>query len=291
MEIVEIAFTRLIPPMLFLMMFGMGVSLTLADFRRVIRQPRAALIGLAGQLLLLPALAFGLVLIFQPPPAVAAGALLLAACPGGITSNGYSFVGRGDVGLSVTLTAVTSIVTIATIPLIVWFALGYFLGESEAPELPVLNILKALISLTALPIGLGMIVRHRWPDWAGGKTEFMRWVSFALLLVVITTTTLSSLESLAANLPSAGLLALTLNLSSMAAGFGAARLARLPDAQVRTITFEVGVQNLSLAALIAVTVLGRGELAILAVVYALVMKTTALVLLFVWRRRDAQVRS
>lgn len=287
MDTVEVVFTRLIPPMLFLMMLGMGMSLTPDDFRRVLRYPRAAIIGLAGQLLLLPLLAFLLVIALQPPPAVAVGALLLAACPGGITSNGYAFVGRGDVGLSVTLTAITSVVTIVTIPLIVWFALRYFLGSGDAPDLPALTMLRALVSLTVLPIGLGMLVRRRWPDWAGGRTELLRWLSFAMLLVVITATTLSSLDTIAANLPSAGALAVCLNLSSMAAGYFAARHFGLPQAQVRTITFEVGVQNLSLAALIAVTILGRAEFAILAVVYALVMKSSALVLLFAWRRSGA----
>ncbi|MDX1499092.1 MAG: bile acid:sodium symporter family protein [Woeseiaceae bacterium] len=287
MQLVDFAFTRLVPPMLFVMMFGMGLSLTLADFRRIVRYPRAVLVGLAGQLLLLPVLAFGLILLFEPPAPVAVGGMLLAACPGGITSNGYAFVARGDVGLSVTLTAIASVLTIATIPLIVWFALDFFSGAGDAPALPAAAVLKALVLLTALPVALGMLVRRRFPAWAERNLDNMRRASFVLLLAIITTTTLSSLDSLAANLPAAGLLAATLNLSAMTAGYLLGRGFRLPPTQVRSVTFEVGVQNLSLAAVLAVSVLGRPDYAILAIVYALMMKLSALSLLWLWRRPAA----
>jgi BASS family bile acid:Na+ symporter len=290
MEFVDFVFTRAIPPMLFVMMFGMGLSLTIEDFRRVVRYPRATVVGLAGQLLLLPVLAFTLILIFDPPAPVAIGGMLLAACPGGITSNGYVFVGRGDVGLSITLTAIASVLTIGTIPLIVGFALDYFAGATDTPTLPAVAVLRTLVILTALPIAIGMLVRHRFSDWAERNLETMRKASFVLLLAIITTTTLSSLDSLAANLPSAGLLAASLNVSSMAAGYFLGRWFSLPERQVRTITFEVGVQNLSLAALLAVSLLGRPEYAILAIVYALMMKVSALSLLWFWRERTVPQR-
>ncbi len=291
MSTVDLVFTRLIPPLLFLMMLGMGLSLTLDDFRRIVRHPRAVVIGLFGQLLVLPGLAFVLVLVFTPPVPVAIGTMLLAACPGGITSNGYVFVGRGDVGLSVTLTAIASVLTIATIPLIAWFALGYFGESGDVPRLPALSVLKTLGMLTALPIILGMLIRRRFAAGVENNLETVRKASFIMLLVIITTTTLSSLDSLAANLPSAGLLAAALNLSSMAAGYWIARAARLPAKQQKTITFEVGVQNLSLAALLAVSLLGRPEYAIVAIVYALVMKSSALLLLWFWREKRHQALS
>lgn len=291
MELVDFVFTRAIPPMLFAMMLAMGLSLGVDDFRRIVRYPLAAVVGLAGQLLLLPVLAFLLVVVFDPPAPVAIGTMLLAACPGGITSNGYVFVGRGDVGLSVSLTAIASVLTIFTIPLIAWFALDYFAGAGDVPRLPALAVLKTLGMLTALPIALGMLVRHRFPAWTERHLEATRKASFVLLLAIITTTTLSSLDSLAANLPSAGLLAACLNVSSMTLGFLLARAAALPPRQVKTITFEVGVQNLSLAALLAVSLLGRPEYAIVAIVYALMMKVSALSLLFVWRERRLPARS
>ena len=109
---VELVFARLIPVILFVMMLGMGLSLTLDDFKRVVHFPRAAIVGLFGQLLLLPGIAFALALLLDVPPAIAIGGMLLAACPGGITSNAYVFVSRADLGLSITLTAITSVITI-----------------------------------------------------------------------------------------------------------------------------------------------------------------------------------
>lgn len=287
MSLAEYVFTNAIPPMLFVMMFGMGLSLTLDDFRRIVRFPRAAVVGLSGQLLVLPALAFVLVLLFSPPVPVAIGTMLLAACPGGITSNGYVFVGRGDVGLSVTLTAISSVCTMATIPVITWFALGYFDEAGDVPRLPAIAMLRTLGMLTALPIAIGMLVRYRYPAQVESRLEMVRKASFVVLLAIITTTTLSSIDLLADNLPASGLLAAALNLSSMAAGFLLARAAVLPAEQVKTITFEVGVQNMSLAALLSVTLLGRPEFAIVAVVYAFAMKISALTLLWLWRERRA----
>ena len=116
METLDILFSRITPVIIFVLMFAMGLSLTVADFRRLIAYPRAVIVGLVGQLVLLPILAFTVTWLFNAPPVLAAGAILLSACPGGVTSNSYVFVSRGDVGLSVTLTAITSLLTVFTIP-------------------------------------------------------------------------------------------------------------------------------------------------------------------------------
>lgn len=284
MQGAELVFTRLIPVILFVLMLGMGLSLTLADFRRVLSYPRAALVGLSGQLLLLPLLAFTLAVALRAPPAVAVGGMLLAACPGGVTSNGYVFVARGDLGLSITLTAVTSVVTMITIPLISWWSLHYFLEAGAVPDLPALTIMQRLVILTALPISLGMIVRHRWPDAALRAVETVRRISLLLLIVIIVAATLGSLDTIKNSAMSAVTLAVSLNLLSMLAGYGLGRLFSLPQIQTRTITFEIGVQNLSLAVLVAITILGRPEFSVLAVVYAFIMKISALTLVFFWRR-------
>ncbi len=285
MNNVELVFTRLIPVILFVLMLGMGLSLTAADFRRVVRFPKAALIGLTGQLVLLPLMAFLLALLLDVPPAIAIGGMLLAACPGGITSNGYVFVSRGDVGLSVTLTAITSIITIVTLPLITWFALQYFLERGQTPDLPAIQIIQRLILLTALPLCLGMLIRYQRPGPATRGVEVIRKISLALLFIIIIGATISTWDTVGQNLLSAGALAVSLNVLSMASGYFLAKQFALPEIQIRTITFEIGVQNLSLAVLIAISILGRPEFSILAVVYALIMKVTALSLLFVWRRK------
>lgn len=286
---VELVFTQLIPVVLFVLMLGMGLSLTLEDFARVVRFPKAAVIGLAGQLLLLPAIAFVLAIALSVPSAIAIGGMLLAACPGGVTSNGYVFVSRADLGLSVTLTAVTSIVTILTIPLITWFALAFFLQSGEAPDLPALRIMQRLVVLTAVPIGIGMLLRYRWPGWAERTVELMRRISILLLIVIIIGATVGTFDTIKQNLLAAGVLATSMNVLAMLAGYGLGRFFRLPEQQARSITFEIGVQNLSLAVLVAVTILDRPEFAILAVVYAFVMKITALSLVYAWRRQPGQV--
>ena len=291
MDSVELVFTKLVPIILFVLMFGMGLSLAPTDFVRIVRYPRAAVIGLVGQLLLLPALAFGLAVVLQAPPPIAVGAMLLAACPGGVTSNGYVFVSRGDVGLSISLTAITSLVTLVTIPLITWFALHYFLEAGQVPKLPVLTVVQRLVTITALPIALGMLARWMWPVQAQRGMEIIRRISLVLLIVIIVGVTVGAIDTIRGNLLSAGLLATGLNVISMASGYALGRLARLETNQVRTITFEIGVQNLSLAALVSVTILGRPEFAILAVVYAFVMKITALSLIFSWRQRRMNTRS
>lgn len=285
----ELIFTKLVPVILFVMMFGMGLSLTVGDFRRVVRYPLAAMIGLGGQLLLLPALAFLLAVLLQTPTSIAIGGMLLAACPGGVTSNGYVFVSRGDVSLSVTLTAITSIVTIITIPLITWFSLHYFLDSGQAPDLPATRIVQRLVTITALPIAFGMLVRRQWPRPATRVVEMIRGISLGLLVVIIVGATLGTWDTIADHYVSAGILAVSLNVCSMAAGYFLARRSSLPDVQIRTITFEIGVQNLSLAVLVAVSILERPEFAILAVVYAFVMKISALSLLYLWRRKPAAV--
>lgn len=289
MNNVELVFTQLIPVVLFVLMLGMGLSLTLQDFARVVRFPKAAVIGLSGQLLLLPVITFLLAIALRVPSEIAIGGMLLAACPGGVTSNGYVFVSRADLGLSVTLTAITSVVTILTIPLITWFALAFFLKAGEAPDLPALRIMQRLVILTAVPIAVGMLLRSRWPVQAGRTVEVMRKISILLLIIIIIGATVGTFDTIKRNLFSAGVLAASINILAMLAGYGLGRFFSLPEQQARCITFEIGVQNLSLAVLVAVTILGRPEFAILAVVYAFVMKITALSLVFVWRGERAPV--
>ena len=284
---IELIFTTLVPVMLFIMMMGMGLSLTLADLWRIVKYPKAALIGLVGQLLFLPLLAFGLANLLAVPPAIAAGGMLLAACPGGVTSNGYVFVSRGDVSLSVTLTAITSLLTIVTIPLIAWLAMQYYYGDSEYLDLPVLNIVGRLVLITALPVSLGMVIRHYAPIFADVAVEKVRQLSLALLIVIIVGATLGSWHTVRDHFLEAGLLAVCLNVIAMVSGWSVARFARLPAPQVISITYEIGVQNLSLAVMVAISILQKPELAILAVVYALIMKITALSFMAYARRTQA----
>ena len=273
---VELVFTVIIPVGLVLVMAGMGLSLTLADLKRVVVFPRAGLIGLGGQLVMLPLLAFALIAIFQPPPAIAIGTVIMAACPGGITSNGYTFASRGDGALSVTLTAITSAVTVVTIPLLVHYALQKYSLGGETIQLSIPEVMRTLFLLAVLPVAFGMSIRYKWSELAERLVEPMRNVALGLLILIIAASTIAGWPTIRENFADASLIAFSLNIIAMGVGHAVARLAKLPAAQVISITFEIGVQNLSLALVVAMTILKRPELGAFALNYSLSMKLTAM---------------
>ena len=272
----HIFFTIMVPFGLFMIMAGLGLTLTVRDIVRVIVMPKAVLIGLTGQLLLLPLLAFGLVELFAPPPVIAIGLILLAACPGGITSNAYTFASRGDVALSVTMTTISSMLTVFTMPLLTWLALKLYSPNVLMVRLPVIDIMGKLALLTLLPILLGMLTRALWPSFADKMVEPVRHIAIGLLIMVIVGNTVVSFDTLVQYMVQAGLVSLLLNVIAMAMGYGMARLSRLPPRQVVAITYEVGVQNISLVFTLAMVILAVPDYSVTALVYGLFMKTTAL---------------
>ena len=276
--------STVIPWVLRLVMLGLGLSLTLADFKRVVVFPKAALIGLTAQLVGLPLTAFALAWLFDPVPTVAVGLVILAICPSGVTSNAYTFASRGDVPLCVTLAATTSVITVFTIPFLTFLALQVFLGEDQRPDLPVLFMLKELMLLTLVPIALGMAVRAKWPEVAKKVEEPLRRMVLYLLFLVLGLGVLSSWEILVNEIAGVGLLVITMNLLTMGLGYGLARFFGLPAPQVVTITFEVGVQNLALAFAITFNILQNPDLAVAALVYAAIMPATALLFVRFARR-------
>jgi len=275
---------EVIPWVLRLVMVGLGLSLTLADFRRVMVYPRAAAVGLGAQLVGLPAAAFGLALVFDAPPAIAVGLVILAACPSGVTSNAYTFAARADVPLCVTLSAVTSVVTVFTIPLLIDYALELFSLDGRVAAVPAANMLLNLITFTLLPLAAGMIFRAAFPGLAGRAVEPIRRSVLYLMIVVLVLGVIASIEEIRDHIATAGALVIAMNLLTMGLGYGLARVFRLPLPQVVTITFEVGVQNLALAIAIAFNILQRPDLAIAALIYSAVMPATALAFVSVARR-------
>ena len=275
----QVAFinSTVIPWMLRLVMLGLGLSLTLSDFKRVILFPKAAAVGLTAQLVGLPLTAFALSWIFGPVPTVAVGLVILAICPSGVTSNAYTFAARGDVPLCVTLSAVTSVVTVFTIPFLTYLALQTFMDQAQRPELPVGNMLQALMMLTLLPIAMGMTIRHLWPDMAKKAEEPLRKAVLYLLFLVLGLGVLSSWEVIIAEITTVGLLVITMNVLTMGLGYGVGRLFHLPAPQIVTITYEVGVQNLALAFAITFNILQNPDFAVAALIYAAIMPATALI--------------
>jgi BASS family bile acid:Na+ symporter len=268
--------TIIIPFGLFLVMMGLGLTLSVDDILRVVIMPKAVLVGLAGQLMLLPVVAFALAFIMNPAPVIAIGLVLLAACPGGITSNAYVFASRGDIALSVTLTTVASLFTVVTMPLLAWLALTTFAESSDLVSVPVAGMMKSLAQLTLLPIAIGMIIRKFKAVFAEKMVEPVRKMAIAILIMVIITNSYFSLDTLKQYYVQAGLAALVLNITCMVLGYGLARLTRLNADQTISITYEVGIQNLSLALVLANTLLNVPDYAAVTLIYGFCMKITAL---------------
>ena len=284
MRIMDILYLEVLPWVLRFVMVGLGLTLTVTDLKRVVVFPRAVIVGLGGQLVLLPLLAFAMAWLFAPTPEIAVGVIILAACPGGVTSNAYAFAARADVALSVTLTAISSFVTVLTIPTLTYIALQVFMQQGQVPELPVLQMFQTLATFTVVPIALGMILRAIWPTGVQRVIEALRRVTVAVLMFVIVAAAVSSYELILAYFVEASLLVVGLNLSSMLMGYGLARGARLNTSQSVTVTYEIGVQNLTLALLITLTLLRNESLAITTLLYAAVMPATAMAFIAVARR-------
>jgi BASS family bile acid:Na+ symporter len=275
-----------IPWVLRLVMIGLGLSLTLADFKRVIVFPKAATIGLVAQLVGLPLTAFVLSMIFNAPPAIAVGLVILAACPSGVTANAYSFASRADVPLCVTLSAITSVVTVFSIPFLIELALGVFFDASQVTSLnmSVGGMLFNLATYTLLPLAIGMVIRVLFTEFAIRAVEPIRKSVLYLMIVVLLLGVISSYEDLIEHFASAGSLVLAMNLLTMGLGYGLAKAFKLPMPQVVTITFEVGVQNLALAFAITFNILQRPDLAVAGLIYAAIMPATALGFVTIARR-------
>ena len=273
-----------IPWVLRLVMVGLGLSLTIPDFKRVIVFPKAAAIGLTAQLIGLPVAAFALATLFGAPPAIAVGLVILAACPSGVTSNAYTFASKADVPLSVTLTAITSVVTVFTIPFLLGLALDLFNDPGQAVQPSALNMLLNLVTVTLVPLVIGMLIRAWFSAFALAAVEPIRKGVLYLMIAVLVLGVASSYQEIIDYYRTAGLLVITMNLLTMALGYGAARLFQLPTPQVITITFEVGVQNLALAFAITFNMLNRPELAVTGLIYAVVMPATALIFIGIARR-------
>lgn len=260
----------MLPAALVFIMFGMGMSLTPGDFRRVFTSPKATMVGLFCQLLALPALAFGIALAFRLPGDLAVGLMLIAACPGGPTSNIISHLSRGDTALSVSLTAVSSMVTVFTIPLIVGASIRHFLGESATLVLPFWKTVVQLLVVTILPVLLGMWANALRPALCRRMASPFNVISVAFLVLVIVVAVAREQE-LGKQFLLAGPAAVGLNIASMAVGFGAAAWFGLARPQRITVSIEVGIQNGTLALAIALGMLESPRIAMPAVVYSLIM--------------------
>ena len=265
-----------LPISLGVIMLGLGLSLKVADFQRVVRYPKAVLVGLACQMVLLPAVCFGIARAFALPPELAVGLMLLAASPGGATANLFSHLARGDVALNITLTAVNSVLSLLTLPLIIQFSLEAFLGGGKTIPLQLDKVLQ-VFAIVLVPVALGMVVHARAPKVAARLNSPVRIMSAVLLLVVVLATVLKERAHLVEYLQLVGLPALAFNLASLAVGYLVPLLARLPEKQAVAIGMEIGIHNGTLAIAIASSplLLNNSTMAVPPAIYSLVMFFTA----------------
>ena len=264
----------LLPLALFIIMLGMGLTLTVSDFKRVLTAPSAVLIGLAAQLIMLPIVGFLIATLAPLSPELAVGVIILAACPGGPTSNLITFLARGDVALSITLTAVSSVVTVFTIPLVVNLGMQTFLGEATALSLPFLSTVVQIGVITIVPVSLGMVVQRSAPRLANRVDKPLRWVSIFFLALIIAGVLLGERDNVVTFVLQVGWVTLGLNLLTMGLGFAIATLTRLGHRRATAITVEVGMQNGTLAITVASTLLNAPTMAIPAAIYSLLMFVT-----------------
>lgn len=269
----------LLPLSLGIIMLGLGLSLTLADFTRVVRYPKAAIIGLTIQMLVLTSAAFLIAVVFQLPPELAVGLLLLAAAPGGATANVYSHLAHGDVALNITLTAVNSALSLLTLPFIVTFALQYFMASDQYVPPPFRKIIEVGL-IIVLPVVIGMLVRQFAPRFAAKMEKPIRIFSVLLLALLVMLAVAQSWEVLVKYFAVVGFACLVFNLVSMAVGYAAPLALKLPEKQAIAISMEIGIHNGTLAIYIALNVLNNGTMGVPAAIYSLVMFVTAGV--FAW---------
>ncbi|AEB58071.1 bile acid:sodium symporter family protein [Ectopseudomonas mendocina] len=268
--------TFFLPAALGIIMLGLGLSLSLADFARVAKFPKPVLIGLACQLLLLPLACFFLAKLFGLAPALAVGLMLLAASPGGTTANLYSHLAHGDVALNITLTAVNSVIAILTMPLIVNLSLAYFMSADQAIPLQFAKVVQVFVIVLG-PVAIGMWLRSRFPGFAERMQKPVKIVSALFLLLIILLAVAKDWRTFVDYAPSVGGAALAFNLLSMAVGYCVPRLLKLNLRQAIAIAMEIGIHNGTLAIALALSpaLLNNPTMAIPAAIYSLIMFVTA----------------
>lgn len=265
----------MLPLSLAVIMLGMGLSLTPDDFKRIVLYPKAVAIGFVNQIILLPLVGFLLIKVFgMDNMDLAVGVMILAACPGGPTSNLIAHISRGDTALSITLTAISSFITIITIPIVVNLSLSYFLQQGEYVPLPLVETIIRLTLITLLPVAIGMLIRSKARSFALKMDKTVKILSGLLLFLIIFATILTNRKIFVQAFQDVGLITLSLNVLMLLIGYFSARISRLNVTQSITISIETGIQNGTLGIMIASTLLHNNVMAISPAVYSLIMFMT-----------------
>lgn len=279
-------FTTLILPLaLAVIMLGLGLTLTRYDFLRVVIFPKAFLIGLTCQMVLLPLMGFAIAKLFPMQPELAVGVMILALCPAGATANLITYLSRGDVALGITLTAFNSLIIILTVPIFVNLSLLHFMGETQEIRLPVLRTIIQVGAIILVPVAIGMFIRARKPQFAFKAERPVRILSTIFIAVAVLGAVLQDRANLPSHFQQAGLAMLTLNVLTLLVGYNVARLFRLPLKQAIAISIEGGIQNGTLAIFIGSTLLNQPAMSIPAAVYSLIMFATGAFMIYYFGKR------
>ncbi len=265
---------------LIIIMFGMGLSLTVNDFTQVFIKPKAVLTGLINQLILLPLIGFGLISIFPIRPEIAIGIVILAACPGGPTSNLITHLAKGDTALSVSLTAISSLLTLITIPFIINLGLQITYGKNTPIQLDIVQTIAQIFIIVIIPVGVGMILRAKKELFAHRMEKPVRTASAIVFTLVLFGVIMKERENIIPYANEAGLISLALNLGTMSLGLLIARIMQLSTRQSISISIESGIQNGTLAITIATVLLHNSEYAIAPAIYSLIMFLTGSTIIF-----------
>ena len=278
--------TVFLPVALAVVMLGLGLSLTKADFARVLSSPRAVLIALVCQVLVLPVICLGLVLAFDLAPELAVGMMLLAASPGGTTANLYSHLAGGDVALNISLTAVNSAISVITMPLVVNLSINHFMGSDDSLGLQVKELAQ-VFAIVLVPVVVGMVVKHRRPAFAERMNRPVRITSGVLLAFLIVGAVLKERENFVEFFSDLGPIALVFSVLSLTIGYWVPRVLGVGRRQAIATGMEIGIHNSTLAIAIALSpsLLDNSTMAISPAVYAIVAFVTAGVFGYMVSRR------
>ena len=288
MDITQIIGKIFLPISLAIIMLGMGMTLVPNDFKRIFIFPKAILIGLTNQLILLPIIGFLLAILFNLEPVFALGVMILASCPGGPTSNLITQVCKGNIALSVTLTAFASFISILIIPFILSFSLNYFGEKADTViKLPIIDTILQIMIITVIPILLGMMVRNYKQNFAERMEKPMRKASTVIFILVFTAIVIASTDKIVSGIQDVGIVTLLLNIVTMSLGYFTAKIFKLNKVDSISITIESGIQNGTLAIVIAASVLNNAEMAIPGGIYAIWMYVTGGALMWYFGRKKA----
>ena len=271
-----------------LIMMGMGLSLVVDDFKRVIKFPKAVGIGLTNQLIMLPLIGFALANIMPLRPEYAVGVMLLVLCPGGTTSNLFTYLAKGDVALSVTMTAIASVITVFTIPIVLSFSLVHFMGAGSEFQLPIAKTMISLIVITIVPISIGMLIKRYKPKIADSSQVLVSRFGVTFLAMLVVFLSYVQRDIIVDAFINTGPVSLILNVVTMALGYFSSKLFGLNLAQRTSVTLEVGLQNSTLSIFMALTLLSNYDMSMTPAIYTLIMFFTAGILVKVFSGKQAK---